>query len=142
MNLNQNIQIILGVAGLAAVFGFIAHFIQISFFDIKDRNALDFSGLQYVSLIFSYYFWGAFLSFLLIYINSLKLSILLTFAVSFLSILGNVRDALEIDPNLEYIDRLLFQREILQIVTGFIIFPLIGFFVWFIKRSFDNSFKI
>jgi hypothetical protein len=142
MEISEKIKVILGATNLASVLGLITHFIQMSLFDAAGKSMLGDSGLQYILIIVSFYFWAFVLSVVLVHADSLKFAILFSFAVSFLSVLGNIGNVLDIYLTSDYSDRLTLKWEILQICSSFIIFSLIGFLIWFSKRSLPDSFQI
>ena len=127
---------------LSAVLGWISHLIQMSIVDLSGRNMLGLSGLLYVLIPASFFFWGFILSIILVHINSLPISLLVSLFVSLMASFGIIKSAIEIYQRTDYFDKTYFQWDILQVISIFIIFPLIGFLIWLVKSTLINEYQI
>jgi hypothetical protein len=136
MRTNHKISLIVGSTILAAILGFLSQYVQNSIIDFSARQGFGFSplGLTYIIVPIMFAFFAFILSLILININSLRGSFLISLLFSLFNSIQPIRDAFAIYMRENYFDKTYFQMDLFIICSNFVIYPLIAFAFWKAKE--------
>ena len=140
MKIIHHVLIIIFSTILAAVSGIVSVFIQNSLIDFSTRNMFGLAPLKYLVVAIFHGIFAFILAIILTPINSFGLTALFSLVISLIASIGNLKTAYEIYHRPDYFDKISFQADIFQICSNFIIFPLIGYLIWSVKKNFAKNY--
>jgi hypothetical protein len=142
--MSHKILIIIGGSFLGAVLSLISMFIERSVIDFTGRNGfgMGFTAVVYIIIPAYFFILALILSLIAVHINSLPMMLAVSFFFSLLVSWKSFNSAWEIYNRPDYFDKTYFYSDIFQICAAFIIFPLIGVFIWYLKAKFSNAVQI
>jgi hypothetical protein len=101
----------------------------------------DFSFADYIFIPIIYFVVGVILAIPLFFIHRLRISLLISLFVSLLLSFREIARAAE-DCSRPDFEQALFNRAIIHIISIFIIFPLIAFLIWVVKKNLISKYQI
>lgn len=140
MKLGSAILIVVSSCLLAAVLGIISAALKYSVIDFSSRNLLELSVLTYIVSAVFYGFLALVLAVILVPLKSLRSKMVFSLLICLAASFGSIKTAFENYHRPDHFDKIYFQADLFQICSNFIIFPLIGFLIWIIKKRFDINF--
>ena len=135
MQFSHKILIVFVGSLTAAVLSLISMLNEKTVIDFSARSGFGFGfgALVYV-IIPVYFFILAFvLSLVAVHVNSLSVTLAVSFFFSLFASWKTFYSAIEIYNRTDYFDKTYFYSDVFQICSAFIIFPLIGVLVYFLK---------
>lgn len=144
MQFGHKILVIFVGSLTAAVLSLISMVIERTLIDFSARSGFGFSFAAVVYIIIPVYFFilAFILSLIAVHVNSLSVTLAVSFFFSLLVSWKRFGSAIEIYNRPDYFDKTYFYSDIFQICSAFIIFPLIGITVYFLKIRFSNTVQI
>ena len=129
------VLIVFGSGFLAATFGLIACWIKDLLNPLSGDNFLiiNVSAFDYIFIPIIYFVFGLVLAIPLLFIDSLSISLLLSLLFSFFGAYSAISNTIKFYNRPDSYD--VFSRRIFEIISVFIIFPLIGFLIWIAKKK-------
>jgi hypothetical protein len=114
-----------------------------SIIDFSARQGFGFSpvGLAYIIVPIAFAFFGFILSLILVNINSLRRSIMVSLVLSLFNSIRPMFDAVAIYMRENYFDKTYFQMDLFIICSNFVIYPLIAFAFWKAKDMLAQKFQ-
>ena len=135
--------LIIVISGIFAAFlGWASHWVKNYVIDLSSKNmfGFGFAALLYIVFPVVFFFLGLVFAGALISINSSRAAVLISLLFSLISSLIYIKHLLATYFGFEYVHRTYLKTDVFQICANFIIFPLLGFLIWNVKKRFENSY--
>ena len=125
----------------AAVLALISMIIERTVIDFSARSGFGFGFASVVYIIIPVYFFilAFVLSLIALHVNSLSVTLAVSFFFSLLVSWKTFKSAFEIYNRPDYFDKTYFYSDIFQICSAIIIFPLVGILIYFLKIRFTSA---